>query len=186
VIGSGAIDLVLIPGLFSNIDHRWEEPGFERFLRRLPSFTRLIVVDPRTGLSDRSPPYPPMEEQVYDILTVLDVVSSRSPASSFWLRLVPTSCCGSPSARNPAEDRRLSVLSPENVPAPSGLRIGIGTPAPAGGRRERMEPSADMRLDGDQMSADADTVMPVSLRRVHPRTALPGCPAHGRRREPGV
>jgi hypothetical protein len=49
-----------------------------------------------------------------------------------------------------------------------------------------MEPSADMCLDGDQMSADADTVMPVTLRRVHPRTALPGYPVHGRRREPGV
>ena len=34
VIGSGTIDLVLIPGLFSNIDHHWEEPGFARFLRR--------------------------------------------------------------------------------------------------------------------------------------------------------
>jgi len=33
----------------------------------------------------------------------------------FWLRLVPTSCCGSLSARNPAEDRRLSVFSPEYV-----------------------------------------------------------------------
>jgi hypothetical protein len=42
VIGSGAIDLVLIPGLFSNIDHHWEEPGFARFLRRLASFTRLM------------------------------------------------------------------------------------------------------------------------------------------------
>jgi hypothetical protein len=31
-----------------------------------------------------------------------------------------------------------------------------------------MEPSADMRLDADQMSADADTVIPVSLR---PRTS---------------
>jgi hypothetical protein len=27
VIGSGAVDLVVIPGLFSNLDHNWEEPG---------------------------------------------------------------------------------------------------------------------------------------------------------------
>jgi pimeloyl-ACP methyl ester carboxylesterase len=81
VIGSGAIDLVLIPGLFSNIDHHWQEPGFARFLRRLASFTRLIVVDPRgTGLSDRASQYPPMEEQVDDILSVLDAVGSRSAA----------------------------------------------------------------------------------------------------------
>jgi pimeloyl-ACP methyl ester carboxylesterase len=81
VIGSGAIDLVLIPGLFSNIDHHWEEPGFARFLRRLASFTRLIVVDPRgTGLSDRAQQYPPMEDQVDDLLSVLDAVGSRSAA----------------------------------------------------------------------------------------------------------
>ena len=81
VIGSGAIDLVLIPGLFSNIDHHWEEPGCARFLRRLASFTRLIVVDPRgTGLSDRAQQYPPMEDQVDDILSVLDAVGSRSAA----------------------------------------------------------------------------------------------------------
>jgi hypothetical protein len=43
VIGSGTVDLVLIPGLSSNIDHHWEEPGVARFLRRLASFTRLIV-----------------------------------------------------------------------------------------------------------------------------------------------
>jgi pimeloyl-ACP methyl ester carboxylesterase len=81
VIGSGTIDLVLIPGLFSNIDHHWEEPGFARFLRRLASFSRLIVVDPRgTGLSDRAQQYPPMEEQVDDILSVLDAVGSRLAA----------------------------------------------------------------------------------------------------------
>ena len=81
VIGSGAIDLVLIPGLFSNIDHHWQEPGCARFLRRLASFTRLIVVDPRgTGLSDRAQQYPPMEDQVDDILSVLDAVGSRSAA----------------------------------------------------------------------------------------------------------
>jgi pimeloyl-ACP methyl ester carboxylesterase len=81
VIGSGAIDLVLIPGLFSNIDHHWDEPGCARFLRRLASFTRLIVIDPRgTGLSDRAQQYPPLEEQVDDILSVLDAVGSRSAA----------------------------------------------------------------------------------------------------------
>jgi pimeloyl-ACP methyl ester carboxylesterase len=81
VIGSGVIDLVLIPGLFSNIDHHWEEPGFARFLRRLASFSRLIVVDPRgTGLSDRAQQHPPMEEQVDDLLSVLDAVGSRSAA----------------------------------------------------------------------------------------------------------
>jgi len=81
VIGSGAIDLVFIPGLFSNLDHNWAEPGFANFLRHLAAFSRLIVVDPRgTGLSDRAHRYPPLEEQVDDMLSVLDAVGSRSAA----------------------------------------------------------------------------------------------------------
>jgi pimeloyl-ACP methyl ester carboxylesterase len=81
VIGSGAVDLVFIPGLFSNLDHNWEEPGFADFLRRLAAFSRLIVVDPRgTGLSDRAQRHPPMEEQVDDLLSVLDAAGSRSAA----------------------------------------------------------------------------------------------------------
>src|SRR5262245_27564979 len=80
-MGSGAVDLVFIPGLFSNIDHNWAEPGFARFLRRLATFSRLIVVAPRgTGLSDRAQRHPPMEEQVDDMLSVLDAMGSRSAA----------------------------------------------------------------------------------------------------------
>ena len=56
VVGDGPIDLLLIPGLFTHVEHRWEEPSFARFLDRLASFSRLIVVDARgTGLSDRAP-----------------------------------------------------------------------------------------------------------------------------------
>jgi class 3 adenylate cyclase len=81
VIGSGAVDLAFIPGLFSNLDHNWEEPGFAAFLHRLAAFSRLIVVDPRgTGLSDRAQRHPPMEEQVDDLLSVLDAAGSRSAA----------------------------------------------------------------------------------------------------------
>jgi hypothetical protein len=39
VMGSGAVDLIFIPGLFSNLDHNWEEPGFASFLRRLSAFS---------------------------------------------------------------------------------------------------------------------------------------------------
>jgi len=43
VVGEGPIDLVLITGLFSHIEHQWEEPSFARFLERLASFSRLIA-----------------------------------------------------------------------------------------------------------------------------------------------
>ena len=81
VLGDGPIDLVLIPGLFTHVEHQWEEPGFARFLGRLASFSRLIVFDARgAGLSDRAPQLPPMEEQMDDVLAVLDAAGSTSAA----------------------------------------------------------------------------------------------------------
>src|SRR6266581_8148142 len=81
VVGSGPVDLVLIPGLFTHVEHQWEEPSFARFLGRLASFSRLIVFDARgAGLSDQAPELPPMEEQIDDLLAVLDAVGSSSAA----------------------------------------------------------------------------------------------------------
>jgi class 3 adenylate cyclase len=72
---------VLIPGLFTHVEHQWEEPSFARFLNRLASFSRLIVFDARgAGLSDQAPELPPMEEQVDDLVAVLDAVGSSSAA----------------------------------------------------------------------------------------------------------
>jgi class 3 adenylate cyclase len=81
VVGDGPIDLILIPGLWSHVEHQWEEPRFARFLERLASFTRLIVFDARgVGLSDQAPELPPMEQQMDDVLAVLDATGSASAA----------------------------------------------------------------------------------------------------------
>src|SRR5438046_8737283 len=81
VVGSGPIDLVLIPGLFTHVEHQWDEPSFARFLGRLATFSRLIVFDARgAGLSDQAPELPPMEEQIDDVLAVLDAAGSSSAA----------------------------------------------------------------------------------------------------------
>src|SRR5712691_1790949 len=45
VTGDGPFDLVFVTGLFSQVEHHWEEPGFARFLHRLASFARLIAID---------------------------------------------------------------------------------------------------------------------------------------------
>jgi class 3 adenylate cyclase len=83
VVGAGPLDLVLIPGLFSHVEHQWDEPGFARFLEPLASLARLIVLDARgAGLSDRALELPPMEEQMDDVLAVLDAVGS--PAAAFF------------------------------------------------------------------------------------------------------
>ena len=55
-IGTGPFDLVFMHGWISHIEHMWEEPRMARFLDRLASFARLIVLDKRgTGLSDPVP-----------------------------------------------------------------------------------------------------------------------------------
>jgi class 3 adenylate cyclase len=83
VVSDGALDLVYIPGWVSNIELMWEEPGYARFLRRLASFSRLIVFDKRgTGLSDRVPldQLPTLEERMDDLRAVMDAVGSERAA----------------------------------------------------------------------------------------------------------
>jgi pimeloyl-ACP methyl ester carboxylesterase len=61
----------------SNLDCFWEEPSLERFLRRLASFSRLILFDKRgTGLSDRVTESPTLEERMDDVRAVMDAVGS--------------------------------------------------------------------------------------------------------------
>jgi pimeloyl-ACP methyl ester carboxylesterase len=72
---------VLIPGLFTHVEHQWEEPSFARFLNRLAWFSRLIVFDARgAGLSDRALELPPLDEQMDDVLAVLDAAGVQSAA----------------------------------------------------------------------------------------------------------
>src|SRR5690349_2422233 len=72
------LDLVLVPGWISHIDVAWEGPELARFLRRLASFSRLILFDKRgTGLSDRPTESPTIEERIDDIRAVMDAVGSE-------------------------------------------------------------------------------------------------------------
>jgi len=80
-IGSGPIDLVLVPGWVSNLEIFWEEPSTVRFLRRLSTFSRLILFDKRgTGLSDKVCYTPTLEERMEDVRTVMDAVQSKRAA----------------------------------------------------------------------------------------------------------
>jgi pimeloyl-ACP methyl ester carboxylesterase len=81
VIGDTPLDLVLVPGWVSNLECFWEEPSLERFLRRLASFSRLILFDKRgTGLSDRVTESPTLEERMDDVRAVMDAVGSERAA----------------------------------------------------------------------------------------------------------
>lgn len=83
VLGEADLDPVVSPGFVSHLEHSWEDPQMARFLRRLASFTRLIVFDKRgTGLSDRAPDERPglLEERVNDIASLMDTVGSERAA----------------------------------------------------------------------------------------------------------
>jgi pimeloyl-ACP methyl ester carboxylesterase len=81
VVGESAIDLVVVPGIFTNVDYQWEEPSSAAFLRRLASFARLILFDPRgTGLSDRAPELPTVDQQMDDVNAVVEAVGSKRAA----------------------------------------------------------------------------------------------------------
>jgi len=81
VVGDGPRDLILVPGWLSNIEVLWEEPAVARFLRRLASFSRLILFDKRgTGLSDRMGDLPSLETRMDDVRAVMDAVGSERAA----------------------------------------------------------------------------------------------------------
>ena len=83
VVGDGPLDLVFVMGWVSHLDYFWEEPRFAHFLRRLASFSRLILFDKRgTGLSDRVPldALPTLEQRMDDVRAVLDAVGSERAA----------------------------------------------------------------------------------------------------------
>ncbi|WP_400076546.1 alpha/beta fold hydrolase [Winogradskyella sp. R77965] len=78
VFGSGAIDLVYIPGWISNIDLMWACPELVNFLSELGKIARVILFDKRgTGLSDRVVEFPTLEERMDDIRAVMDAVDSE-------------------------------------------------------------------------------------------------------------
>jgi class 3 adenylate cyclase len=83
VIGDGPFDLVFVPGWVSHVEHVWELPSAARFLRRLASFSRLIMFDKRgTGLSDPGAmnDVPTLEERLDDTRAVMDAAGSERAA----------------------------------------------------------------------------------------------------------
>jgi pimeloyl-ACP methyl ester carboxylesterase len=83
VVGDGPRDLVLVLGWVSHVEYIWEEPNAAAFLKRLASFSRLILFDKRgTGLSDRVPrsELPTLEQRMDDVRAVMDAAGSEQAA----------------------------------------------------------------------------------------------------------
>src|SRR5262249_17836309 len=81
VVGDSSIDLVFIAGwLNPDVEAQWEHPLLARALRRLASFSRLIVFDHRgAGLSDpvSLASLPTLEQLAEDVLAVMDAAGSK-------------------------------------------------------------------------------------------------------------
>ncbi|HEY7003901.1 MAG TPA: adenylate/guanylate cyclase domain-containing protein [Gaiellaceae bacterium] len=83
VVGNGPLDLVYVAGWVSHLEYFWQEPNYAAFLRRLASFSRLILFDKRgTGMSDRVPEsdLPTLEQRMDDVRAVMDAVGSEEAA----------------------------------------------------------------------------------------------------------
>ncbi len=75
VFGNGSVDLVLVPGFVSHIEHYWDEPSFARWLRRPTNFARVVMFDKRgTGLSDRVSELPGIDQRMDDVGAIMDAV----------------------------------------------------------------------------------------------------------------
>jgi pimeloyl-ACP methyl ester carboxylesterase len=80
VAGEGPFDLILIPGFTSHLHQSWSPP-MEHSMRRLASFSRLILFDKRgTGLSDPLADVQPLEERMEDVRAVMDAAGSEKAA----------------------------------------------------------------------------------------------------------
>jgi class 3 adenylate cyclase len=80
VFGSGSIDVLLMPGFFTNLDENWRIPQIVDAHRRIGAFARVIAMDRRgVGLSDRLSPghMAPLETHVDDVVAVLGAARAR-------------------------------------------------------------------------------------------------------------
>lgn len=79
VFGSGP-DLVYVPGWVSNVEIMWDDPVLASVLRRLGTFSRVILFDKRgTGMSDPvdENDLPSLEERMDDVRAVMDAAGSE-------------------------------------------------------------------------------------------------------------
>ena len=85
VVGDGPRDLVLVPAFVSNLELAWEQPSYERFMRRLAAIARVIVFDKRgSGLSDPVRDAATIEDRIDDVRAVMDAAGSERADVFGW------------------------------------------------------------------------------------------------------
>ena len=77
-MGSGPVDIMLIPGSISHVEFAHEMIGYTSFLRRLSAFARVVTFDKRgQGLSDRASGVAPLEQRMDDVRAIMDEIGSQ-------------------------------------------------------------------------------------------------------------
>jgi class 3 adenylate cyclase len=77
-MGTGPVDIIMVPGFISHVEFMHELAGYTAFLRRLSTFARVVTFDKRgQGLSDRISGAPSLEQRMDDVCAVMDDVDSR-------------------------------------------------------------------------------------------------------------
>lgn len=77
-LGCSGTDVLFVPPFVTHLGLTWDDPTYAGFLRRLASFSRLIVMDKRgVGLSDPVGDMPTAEVRSDDMLAVLDAADSE-------------------------------------------------------------------------------------------------------------
>jgi pimeloyl-ACP methyl ester carboxylesterase/class 3 adenylate cyclase len=78
VMGTGPVDIVMVPGFVSHVEFTHELAGYTAFLRRLATFARVVTFDKRgQGLSDRISGAPSLEQRMDDVRAVMDSIGSQ-------------------------------------------------------------------------------------------------------------
>jgi class 3 adenylate cyclase len=81
VFGAGLFDLVVVPGFISHVELGWDDEAIAHALRRLGSFSRVILFDKRgTGMSDRPDQLPDIDRRMLDIEAVMQAAGSEQAA----------------------------------------------------------------------------------------------------------
>jgi len=126
VFGDGPLNLVIVPGFVSNIEHYWDEPGLARWLLRMASYARVVMFDKRgTGLSDRVE-IAGLEQRMDDLRAVMDAagigqsavlgISEGGSLSVLFAATYPERCSalvlygGFPRAKTKAVDEFLGYI----------------------------------------------------------------------------
>jgi pimeloyl-ACP methyl ester carboxylesterase len=103
VFGEGPGNVVLAPPFVSSIENYWDEPDTARWLLRMGSYARVVMLDKRgTGMSDPVAELPDLDERIDDIRAAMDAagmeraamvgMSEGGPVAALFAATYPERC----------------------------------------------------------------------------------------------